>query len=61
MTVLGAEPGEPGPVILDDPADRSGDTVPGLPNACMCPGWLTPLPGHLYQTPKRAQAVRRYS
>ena len=32
---------------------------PGTPKCSMCTGWLMPLPGPEYQTPKRSQALFR--
>ncbi len=32
---------------------------PGMPKCSMCTGWLMPLPGPEYHTPKRSQALLR--
>ena len=51
-------PSEPAAgVWLSEPTS----VLPGLPKRCMCTGWLTPLPGRLYHTPKRRHALRRNS
>src|SRR5271166_3167367 len=42
-------------VWLSEPTSVS----PGLPKRCICTGWLMPLPGRLYQIPKRRHAERR--
>ena len=49
-------PSEPAAQVwLSDPRR----VLPGTPKRCIWTGWLTPLPGLLYHSPKRWHALRR--
>lgn len=53
MASIPHEPAEQ--VWLSEP----NKVLPGTPKRSICKGWLTPLPGRLYQRPNLLQALRK--